>query len=779
MKGILPLLLLAACAGAAWFLMAEEDDSKSGTETPVVSSTETGLEEPAQPSETTIEAGTLDRQEVASDITAENVALEGTEDPEVDPLQEITIRVVSPEGIPKPGVPVVLLYEALWGPQELDRQRTGEDGTVTLKEQPIWNPNEEVLQMAVGFPFHCAKASEPVKFGTDAWPAEVVELELPETGSFEVHLLDQDGNLWPHPAELKMSPASMFGKKGKGFRDKTMANLAYMVKGGIAVYPHVELGRRFDIGIPWDPWATWETVRITGPKEVGEMVKVELRVQEVRPQWTVRLLHEDGMPLSSREVLVQRKSWERSVGSQYTRMNFLGNYETDADGRLMFPLSADPTAAREELQFTVGPSGHPRFAYGTREILQSQAGQDQDLGDLLLQAPTLLAAGNVRNAAGVPLEASVSAAQAYYNPFDPEAEPEFDWTPGSELHRGEDGAFRITGIPKSQTVRLSASANGYAEKVVSVDRGCEGVEIVLATDLGIPGRLQVPAGIHHNDLIVRFFADGETRQFQKYNNSRYPDAGPKEDGSFRIAEIPDRIPGAVAVQHRHTGILLALVESVVPTILGETGDPRLDPIDLGQLQAYRVEVESPFGGKVRGLRWAIADDGALLPEDGEYDFGNDFDFLWIKTQATVHVLADGFLITTANLTPGDNFVELRSAPLVQFEAPDLPALPEGLRYSIQLDSLDGPDLLDLHTNLPTGAQGGVFPVPMPGTGRFQVQLSVWNRETGKSADVLVDGEPWLFDFRVGDQAAGQKIEVPIPVEGIEQAVEIAQEEEVE
>ncbi|MGB0952038.1 MAG: hypothetical protein ACPG31_02320 [Planctomycetota bacterium] len=775
MKRLLPLLLLAACSVSIWYLMQDEDgDSTGGAAATVVEVTESDPEVAEADLEDAPDAGSLERAELTEAETAPVDATTESESTDLGAdLHLVGVRVVSPEGVVKAGVPVVLMYDALWGPQELARAETDEKGMALLLEQYIYGPKEEVRAMSIGFPFHCKDASEPVTFTSDAWPEEMIELELPATGGVEIHLLDQDGELWTNEVELKMAPVSMFSKKGKVLREKSMANLGLMVQDGIAIFPHVGLGRRLEIGIPWDPWATWDIVRVAGPKEPGEWVKVELRVKEVRPQWSVRLLFEDGTPLAERDILLQRSSWKMSDGQNFSSSGYIGTYWTDKDGNLKFPFSEALTADHEEMQFTAGPTGDARFGYAKLELLSTYAGQDQDFGDLTLAGTTLLAAGTVQDASGNPLEANVLAYQAEYHPLDADAAPDFDWAPGSNTEHGDAGAFRTFGVSNSPTIRLTVSAEGFAEKQVTVDRGSEGVSIVLQTDLGIAGRMQVPAGLNPRDTVVRFLADGEPRQFDQYRG-QYPDAIPNEEGEFRIAEIPERVPGAVAVIDRESGLMLALVESVVPTMLGEVGDARLDPLILDGVHSYQVKIVGPNGGKIRGFTWMLEYDFTVMQDHGNYDFGDDFTFLWTEERATVSILANGYRITTAELKPGENTVEILRAPLVMFEAPDLPTLPDGLRYSIELDSLDGSDLLDLDTNLPSGAAGGVFPVPMPGTGDFQVKLSVWNRETGASAEVLVDGEPWVFDFHIQENATGQKIAVPLPVDGIQAAMKEAQ-----
>lgn len=775
MKSILPLLLLAACAVSVWLLTSGEEATGPGLTEP--GAQEAALEEPDRQDARELqepEAATLEREQVSTTVEPEqdqDLAQEESEEPTAPGLHTIQVRVVGPDGTPKAGVPVALIYTAIWGPQPMDRALSDDDGMVTLEEERIWGPREEVRAMHVGFPFHCKDASPPFDFQSDAWPEEPVELELPATGGVEVHLLDEDGEPWTNPVELKMAPVSMFSKKGKALREKSLANLGLEVDDGIGIFPHVGLGRRFEVGVPWDPWARWETVRVAGPKEAGEVVKVELRVQDVRPQWTVRLLHEDGKPIADREVLVQRASWYGSDGRNFSSMSHLGTFTSDADGKLKWPFSEELKGDHEELRFTAGPTGDPRFGYGTLLLMSTHAGQDQDFGELILAGPTLLASGTVQDASGNPLDAYVAAHHATYHPLDPDAAPSFDWTPGGHSEKPALGAFRAVGVTDSPLVQLKASAEGFAEKMVTVDRGSEGVTIVLHADYGIAGRLEVPDGFDPKDLMVRFLADGGPRGFDKYRGA-YPHATPDAEGNFRIAEIPERVPGAVAVIDKEGGFKLALVESVVPTLIGEAGDPRLEPLVLDQVFAYAVKVVSPTGGKVRGFTWALEGELDPLQDNGNFDFGDDFGFLWTGERATVAILADGYRVTIAELQPGDNEVELLRAPLVQFEAPELPALPEGLRYSIKLDSLDGPDILDLETNLPTGAQGGVFPVPMPGTGNFQVQLSVWDRKTGASVDVLVDNEPWVFDFHISEQG-GQAIHVPIPVSGVEAAVQEA------
>lgn len=435
------------------------------------------------------------------------------------------------------------------------------------------------------------------------------------------------------------------------------------------------------------------------------------------------------------------------------------------------------TAARASwsaiLEVAAGIQGEADFGFAEVPISVQFAGQDHDFGELTLATPAQLASGRIRDPEGNPVDAHVYVYEAQYSPIGQVTEPHFRWAPGSTSRVDADGSFHSIGVSSAPQLRLEIEAEGFLEQEILIDRGADDVDVVLHQDLGIRGRLVIPAGFLAGDFYLRFHPGILPEEFD-YLPGPNTQATPDETGAFRISGLASDAPGTLLAVHRDSGVVLAQVDGIAPARSEAPGDPRLDPLQLPELHHYRLEVFGPSGGKGPTYSWDLVAPEIHVLKTYWYSAGSAREMVVASPSITVGILANGYLYQEVQLTPGENEVRLERAPLVQFLAPDLPKLPEGLRYSVDLEALDGPDLLDQSGSLPAGIGGGVFPVPMSASGRYTVQLSLWDHEHGIGVDITEAGEPWQFEFTIAEEAAGQQIEVPIPVDAIQRAIEDAQ-----
>ncbi len=768
MNRTLALIAVLAAAVLLWlFTQAPES-----TPTPTSPPAEQG-ENPEQPE---------DSPEPASDLVAE----EGVERQEATPLAEenvaevaknelpsLRVQVVSLEGEPLPGVPVVLLRKEIWGLQPTEEGLSDEQGYVTLHDQTRYGPSaNEVVTMMVGFPFPVKGASKPIEFASDHWPQEDLQLKLPETGSVAVHLLDLDGTPWLHSVEVHIAPVTLFAKKGKPIREKGMANIGQTITNGVAEFPHVGLGYRFEVGVPWDPWAKWEITRIAGPTKAGEAIRVELRAQSTTPVWSLDLVDQHGEALHDRTVLAQWHTWHESEDNRYERQSYIGNFESSENGHLEMPRPTGIDGDLARLILTAGENEHGPIAYGQVDIPLAQVEGAIEFGTQILRLSEPLASGKVLAPDGTPLKASISIRENVVSPLGGGAEPSLEYVPGARTIQETPGVFEKWGVSQAPTLELEVSANGFLPQTLTVDRGATGLEFILAPDLGVAGKLTIPEGFAAKEFRVAFRAGIEPPEETSWWNREFEDT-PAEDGSFRVNELRDAAPGYLAVFHQGSRLKVAEFANVVPVSVDGPQDPRLAPIALATLYRFHAQATGP-GDDSPMLQWSRVDKEVPLNDSFNFSFSGKVEFVSTDDTATVALLADGFRYQETVIPAGESQIELERAPVVQFQAPDLPTLPNGFRYSIELDAVDGPDLLDLTTSLPEGIGGGVYPAPMPASGKFNVRLRVRNTKTGEVVEVRDGEKPWEFGFEIAEEAAGQLVNVPIPVQGIEEALAQAQ-----
>lgn len=771
MSRTLALLAVVAAAVLLWWF----------TQAPTPPPTTVGGNDPALESGSTVErpsqqpeaAPGLEGDSGVARTDATPLATEEESEVAAEELASVRVQVVDLAGEPRRGVPIVLLREEIWGAEPLTQENTDAEGYVVLQDQRRFGPKaKEAAQMTVGFPFPMQGASKPVQFTTEAWPKETIRLELPDTGSVEVHLLALDGTPWSHPTQVHIAPVTLFAKKGKPIREKGIANTGLEVHDGVARFPHVGLGYRFEVGIPWDPWAKWEIARITGPKEAGESVRVELRATSATPVWELDLVDMQGVALAHRSVLVQWRSWSQSAGSHTERSSYIGSYDSDAEGHLAFPRPSGIQGEVARLLLTAGENEHGLMAYGEVPIPLEQEQHAIDFGRQVLALSEMLVAGSVTTPDGSKLKARIEAQDNKVSPLADLNKPNLDLVEGSRTIHKEDGSFEEWGVSQQATLLVKVSAEGYLPQSLTVNRGATGLSFVLAPDLGVGGRLSLPEGFAAKEFRVVFRAGIEAPKDSAWWKREMEDT-PQEDGQFRIAELKDAAPGYLAVFHQGSSLKVAEFANVVPVPVDGPQDPRLDPVPLSKLYRFHVQATGP-GDDSPMLQWARMDRHADKDKGFNFTFSGKLEFVSDQDSAKVAILADGFLYQEYLLQAGSTEVTLQRAPMVQFQAPELPTLPKGYRYSIDLDALDGPDLLDLSTSLPEGIGGGVYPAPMPASGQFSVRLNIRNSETGEMVSVLDGENPWEFSFEIAEEAAGQLIDIPIPVQAIHDALAQAQ-----
>lgn len=776
MNKLLAPLLVVALLGIAWFLIHESApmESTSATHQP----SQEIVEEPAL-KEATLEAPNepevLDRVDLVANPDLENNDSETNEAPD---YSFATVRVVNEIGTPIEGVPVVILRHEPWSVVAIGHEVTDAEGYATLRDTPYYGPgSKKPTDISIGFPFPVKGASKAHKFSNESWPREPIVFTLPETGAMRVHLVDRDGEPWTHSAEVHIAPYSMFSGKGKAIKKDGMANTGRESINGVAFFPHVGLGYKLEVGMAWDQWAEWEILRVSGPQEAGETVDVTLRATKHHPTWRMRLIDADGKTFPNREVMVQTTAWMQRDDFAYQTMGFVGNFVVADNGILEFPFRNQIEGESPLLKLTVGPSFNPNFAFGTMPIDPNLRGQSADFGDQIVQTRAPLVSGQVHNAEGDPLDPYVRVLQVIDHPLLDHDDPQYENVEGVDTVIQDDGTFVTTGVSLSSLLKVTFQVNGYVQQELLVDLGTTDLDIVMQTDLGIAGQLQVPEGFQPNEFLMVFLAGTEVPDRRGWTNQGTT-AIPSEQGDFRVAGLSSATPGVLAVYHDASGALLKVVNNLAPAPTTAASDPRLMPLSLDNLFRYKVLVEGS-GSKTPSFLWSV-----LVPEHpagyaDSYSFGGDIDLILQQQTATIGILADGYRYLETEIAPGLNEFELERAPLVQFHAPDLPRLPEGFQYFVELDSLDGPTMLNQSGSPPQGIGGGVFPVPMPASGRFAIQLSVRNTATEKIVPVLRDAQAWNFAFEIREDAVGQRIDVPIPVDAIQVALEEAQKDKKE
>ena len=464
-----------------------------------------------------------------------------------------------------------------------------------------------------------------------------------------------------------------------------------------------------------------------------------MRVQEVRPQWRIRLLHEDGDPLANREVMVQQRTWRDYGGSYATLMSLVGSYLTEDNGTLVFPFSDELEGDRMELAFTVGPHGHERFAYGTVEILPTFAGQDQDFGDHLLQGPTLLASGNVRDADGNPVKAELSLHQYRDLKIGEFEKVAFEVPPALHIVQGETGEFQCFAIANSDRFELQVEPVGGLIEARDFYRGANDLDFVVEPESFVKGRLAIPDGFLAEDFRIRFYTGVE--ELHPNHGMPTPDAIPEPDGRFQLRALEPGQVGAVGVIYEPSRALIVGIKGIETTQDAELQDPRLHPIDLAGLTHATIKVSSPHNSYIGSIHYKV-----LSPESGVnpmeiYVHSDEFGITSLHPEVEIWLEVHDHARKYLTVTSGHHEVKLSKARTVLLEL-EAPPLKEGYSWRAKTRLADAsPFEGDTH-KFPANWQVG-FRVPIKLTGDHVLQLSLVKEER-RSFGM----KEWKTDFQV-------------------------------
>ncbi|MEC8251679.1 MAG: carboxypeptidase-like regulatory domain-containing protein [Planctomycetota bacterium] len=310
-----------------------------------------------------------------------------------DPLtvtlrKDLTLRarVVDPRGHPVTDVGVRICERA--DPDDRGREirgaTTDPDGVATYfhAQQLIdtdWGATAALVADITG------AESVSATFRFDAIPTEPIELRLPAHGAVVVEVVGQDGA--PHRGLSQPIDAELTVLAGS----KTWSRRAQL-DGSRLELPRVELGLRLRVEL--DSEELRGAVEFQGPSTWGELITSKL-IAERQPTLRGRLVNERGEP--------QQGYWHaKHSNKKFT--NYFQYFETTEDGRFEVPVPpmTDDASAPRAIRFERTIPTFSEQALLTLTDLDLQPGPN-DLGDVVLTTPPILAAGWVVDDVGDPV----------------------------------------------------------------------------------------------------------------------------------------------------------------------------------------------------------------------------------------------------------------------------------------------------------------------------------------------------------------------------------------
>ena len=469
--------------------------------------------------------------------------------------------------------------------------------------------------------------------------------------------------------------------------------------------------------------------------------------EQVDPQVVGRLVDEQGRPMPHLDFRYLWSPWQRDW--------WYGT--TDAEGR----FSAIITWSWEP--------GDPRVLYIRSGSDPSTESVDRagvplaraldapvaDIGDVVMVAPPLLAAGLVTTSKGEPIRGAqvrVSVQEPAREPGDPPTWTHLDWL---LTETGKDGSFELRGAVEGTWLRVWATRTDHVTMDwIDTAPGNAGLALHLEASAGIVGSVIPDPGISLTRITVAFENHERLRLFGALGAST-PDSL-YSDGSFRILGLA---PGRGDLVVRAAGIAepIAVVRDLVLEPGATCRDPRLDGIDARRgLRAVVISASRADGGPFSSARIRrLGPDGIFIHEARTQSHGSAY-VLVPPSGATFAVDSWGTVPVRLPDLLDDVRVTLQPAPLLELLVTEgvLPESPYHVRVAL-VPIGDPEGLLPVVEEILLARAGDRIPIA---PGRYRVGVSL-ERGWGTQGSPLADGDGRIVGI---GEAPNQVLDVALP-----------------
>ncbi len=664
---------------------------------------------------------------------------------ELEPDEEIRVRVVDAQRAPVGDCPVALRALSGSSHEDLCVTRSGPDGSAVLKHARTLLRNHDGPEFAVAL---ALLGREPVEKPVDPTnlPADLVELVLPPCGSVEIVLESSDGS----PVEETMAAWIRQVRAPTEQRTRRFA-LPVSIQGGRALVSGIELG--LDLRIQaWNLHYASTSKQFDGPSESGESVAVRVTVGAVAPIASGRALREDGVPLGEvflDATLVHEGDQHSFGGSARVR--------TDSEGRFRVPVQASRARAATRTLLALSFEEHT-FGFkleGSAALSSVAAGSEIEVGDVYLTPPPLLASGRVVG----PLGEGIRGALVTLEPVAENTQVRMRrrWSQQIAVTDTE-GSFELRGKAEDSAFTIRAHHADYsAPEPLEIGRGSTHVLLTLQASGRIAGRFLLDPKVPVWGLeLLAFDANGNTVEAE---------AETKTDGRFEIVGLS---PGAYALAVRLylEETELVRVEGLAVEPLKTTEDPALDPLDLqGRIRVFKFTVQDRDGRPVPWFQVQRTVPGQSTFGAADYGEGDEAYYL-VTSQRTVDVriAAEGYRTVELYGVSADQTVNLRQGiPIEVVFAENLRRFAEDQGVWIALQNSEDPHIEGPSATIQGEGRAQLF-VGEPGL--YEVALYVNLRSEG-AWRLFVIGEDLDLVLEIADSDVVQTFQISVPEEALE------------
>lgn len=657
---------------------------------------------------------------------------------ELRPDRALGVRLVDAMRAPVAGV-IVELRQRVAESQYVSHAFQPTDGEGRARLEHLHEMRSEVNGIALEYFLGAdVMAAEPVQVAIDPahWPSEDVVLQLPGTGALVVELVGPGGEPWngDGQVEIGLDRSTVASIRAAG-NDIPTSSALRPIRAGRARFERLGLGLELELFVDPDGWKQ-HLATVSGPTRAGESVTARVHLVEPAPSISGRIVDREGRPLA-------RESLTCEIWSQREPQLRVEQRRSDDSGRFVGfggPYMLDDGVW--SLYFSI--PGEPQRA-ATTTLTAPVAAGPIELGDVVLDAPPLLARGVVTDASGRPVRAAKLLFEDWTEvPWQPGT---FDWSPlpRGELASAPNGAFELRGWPRGERLRLSVRRPGYEpfEPLVFAPPA-DDLRILLGSEGAIAGRI---------------VGSGERTRSTLNLSVRDERGGPggrgvdwRADGAFRIGGLHSGTYALELRQWNHYPGSHAW--SGIAVRSGETTD--VGTIDLDQLMTVlRFEVLDQGGAPIPEARfgWPIPGFERLLELHLEKDTSGAHLLPTLELPlGRVEISAPGYRkVTLENVSSGQR-IELERGPRLELVlSGGLPALCPYRSLWARLAEGDSEVRAVFDARGRTSLHFG-------GSGRVHVGLGL--QDLGETGFASLEGLDWWID--VANSTAGQTFVSPAP-----------------
>lgn len=632
------------------------------------------------------------------------------------------------------GVTVQLWQKNPW-PQVRRRARTDEGSGLALfphVQRSVGEGGEWTIGLEVPLADPIAIALDPT-----ALPEGVVTIQLPATGSVEVTLLSEQGELLQETVEVVLSVAPDAGPRSESYHEESLRRGGKRrVTDGVVSFPLVEVGTRLEVAANRLGLQPVTRVSGAGPSRMGERVSLEVQLGADHPIIVLRAVDEMGVPMSGAKLSGIAETY-RSLSSRSKKLEKV----TDEDGSVRFDLEPGwSDEARRTLRLTIEPAGGSERC-ATLDLSYELPPGLNDLGDVVFPSERpIFAAGLVVGSAGVPIP---GASIGVYGQVDGEER----WIPdiGKDWVTDQNGAFEIVEASFGDRFRIGASHAGLAGRPIEFLPGDRNLVIVLDVEGVISGSILLDPAVPEQELRVGITEgpDGFSLPVIRGRLARLGGGTLSPGGnSFRLGALR---PGTytVSVGIWPFGSTLATVPDVVVHAGEVNRDPRLQGIDLrGALHVHRLTIEKP-----ESLTFLAGYCGYRRAGTTEWDVEHrplreELVLVAPHERIDLEILAVGCRAVHLDDVAGEIELVLSAGIPVQLRLPDHVPLPEPpLHLKAQLVPRGAASRWPHHPLAPAFDERRLVIVDAPGPGEMEVIWSVETRFANSGTEKCVLSAP--------------------------------------